>query len=647
MTATTPLYLPLTEGQLACIEQDASSINGLPSATAAALILIQRLPSTSAGQSLKQIEQVLAKLVGLAWTMDCERRGQFAEAACKGFDAGAFKAGLSRAAELGIRLIDDDALLARNYLSGGQWNCDFSATHHQSQSPLTTEVALISGDAPIKLMSEQARNIITIQSELDESLHIQALAGCGKTAMVGATLRMLERWSPLLLAMTQPQLIATQQRAQGLNYKAMTFGQFSDFVLAQDTRTGVKRAGYRSKLTYNVDNAEAAQSLGFLPVGNKSPAEVASLCRRTVMAFCYSTAKAISEEHLPAEVAALDHVARSLLCAYAERFWSETLCPTVKPALPSRGYHRMKALSLSEWASVGPSVSHIILDEAHDLPAPLAQFLDACGKPVLSFGDNYQRLDGAITPRTGALRQREMFQSFRAGKEVETVINPLIENNPLVRAHPLVGNQQASTKVYQYSHQQIPERPCTILVADNWGLLDWVQRLAYAGLTFEIIGSAQQGLTVFVMDCLSLYQNGVRPRSSELFRYQSWDAIHRDLARKSKAFNRIHKLFEQGYSYQAFELTMNSVQPPTDNSDVYRVGLAADARNHEYNVVYLAEDLLTKPAGEAGGTKALSRLYVGGTRAKHELFIPGDLLGWVQDLGAKIVSDPMRGKPRP
>lgn len=176
MTATTPLYLPLTEGQLACIEQDASSINGLPSATAAALILIQRLPSTSAGQSLKQIEQVLAKLVGLAWTMDCERRGQFAEAACKGFDAGAFKAGLSRAAELGIRLIDDDALLARNYLSGGQWNCDFSATHHQSQSPLTTEVALISGDAPIKLMSEQARNIITIQSELDESLHIQALA---------------------------------------------------------------------------------------------------------------------------------------------------------------------------------------------------------------------------------------------------------------------------------------------------------------------------------------------------------------------------------------------------------------------------------------------------------------------------------------
>lgn len=81
---------------------------------------------------------------------------------------------------------------------------------------------------------QQARLYHISQREADESMHMQELAGVGKTYLIRLMLEILPASSTLLLAFTGAQLAALRSRLGGLQVTEMTFRTMADKLLTQD-----------------------------------------------------------------------------------------------------------------------------------------------------------------------------------------------------------------------------------------------------------------------------------------------------------------------------------------------------------------------------------------------------------------------------
>jgi hypothetical protein len=95
-------------------------------------------------------------------------------------------------------------------------------------------------------------------------------------------------------------------------------------------------------------------------------------------------------------------------------------------------------------------------------------------------------------------------------------------------------------------------------------------------------------------------------------------------------------MLESGYRYRDFEAALSGVSG--DNETTYIVGIASDAKNQEFDRVMLTPDLLpmTTSSNRAVVTERFVPLYIGGTRAKFELHVPGYLKDWVIDQTTKL-----------
>jgi len=327
-------------------------------------------------------------------------------------------------------------------------------------------------------------------------------------------------------------------------------------------------------------------------------------------------------------------VDRAVLIEFAQVLWEQTTEPSdPKYELPIRGYHRIKHMTLIRDAVIDPGFTHIIVDEAHDLSRALADFLDRCSQPVITLGDAFQRLDGKWFSRAGNLRKREISHSLRAGRQIETVINPLIDKHPVLKLASLEGNSDMETKITLYDKAEIPNGPATILVESEWGLFEWFQRLGFAGAKFSLMPGAVNTFRRFILDCIDLYHDGVRPQHSTLFRYRTWDDLSASMSASNGSFQRVEQMLSKGYRSTDFEASM--LQLDETGEAPILLGRVEDARNAEIDVVMLAPDLLgtsVRPGDRLAVSKAFAALYTGGTRARNRLIVPGYLTDWAVDM---------------
>ncbi|SFU19420.1 AAA family ATPase [Pseudomonas marincola] len=483
--------------------------------------------------------------------------------------------------------------------------------------------------AVISLSNQQNRTFRVIHAEPEESIHIQGLAGTGKTHMIERLVDSLSSFRPLMLAYTSVQLEALMQRVGAGNVRGMTFGNLANYVI--DRCLGYYKPGMRSSPRHQVPPEQIASRLGFGPIGRLNPAQIAITCGRMVASFCNSTDLTLSEQHIPKGYN-LDAVGRMALVGYAQNMWNQTVEPTdPRLQLPLRGYHRIKHMTLLHEAMIGREFTHIIVDEAHDLSAPLAAFLDRCMQPVITLGDAYQRLDGAFFKRASTLRQHEITHSIRAGKQIENVINPLIDKHPILKLASLEGNRGIETKVIYYDSPEVPTGKVTILVDSEWGLFEWFQRLGSAGANFSLLPGSVNTFRRFILDCVGLYYGHERPTHSAIFKYTSWDDLRADMGSKNSSFQRIDRMLSKGYSTVEFEASLRSLD--VTGSAPLKLGRVIDARNSEIDAVMLAPDLLNQigPGDRIAASKAFAALYTGGSRARHKLIVPGYLRDWATD----------------
>lgn len=514
------LYLPLTQETAKAVGNGLlNTLNDKHVSVLAGIVLLQKLePLVKSNRPPHEIEVLLGHLLKMAVTMEEKQTGSFLSVVTAGFEVDSFNAGLACAAQAHVYFLPDKDVEERQFITReGLWNFEFCCQHYEQTSSLSERVKSDSGRT-YKVSTDQVRSLNTLRAEVDEHLHVQALAGTGKTFLIERMFDALGGFRPLLLAMTKPQLNALLARVPAA--RGMTFGEFAENLLVMNRHTLFQRPGSRARLNYQLDDKVIAEQMGMTQLGNASPAQVAKTCRRIIMSFCGGCDLEINQRHIPNGPMNWQPLEREQLVCFAKEFWKETIFRNgTKQPLPIRSYHMLKFLSLQEHIELGYDFTHLVIDEAHDMPLPLIAFLDGCDKPVITLGDECQRLDAVINRRGKGIRQREMFQSVRAGQGVESLINPIIENNPIVQVHPLAGNAHRSTRMIPYDKQAIPPRPTTILVGSEWGLFEWFQRLAHAGVKFSMLEKSGSVLSNFASDCISLYHKHnqhSRPQSPSL-----------------------------------------------------------------------------------------------------------------------------------
>lgn len=636
------LFLPLSEenaDQLAAFDSKPADLFAQWTIAEISTASVIQNSAVFEGQALRadKTEKALADLIEIGQQIEeAKCAGEFGKLMAARFNREAFAAGLGTLMHIPARLLETEMVAAESYLHpSGRWDFDFKIQLSKEVNPFTEQFHTQDGEA-FTLTTQQARTFRVFQTELDESMDVQALAGTGKTFMIERMVDSLSRYRPLLLAYTQVQLQALMSRIGADRVVGMTFGQLATECLERDQTKPHRRGGKRAWSTHQVAPSVVADRLGFGPVGGIAPWQVAQTCNRMVMRFCFGKDTEIDARHIPAMDTILSEIDKIALVQYAQLFWQQTVEPTdLRFELPLRGYHRIKHLSLAQDAFIDPSYTHIIIDESHDLTWAMCAFLDRCPQPVITLGDACQRLDGNLSKRSPATRHREVVHSIRAGRQIEAVVNPLIEQNPVVHVGHLEGSRERDTKVVYYDSAEIPTEPTTILCNSEWGLFEWFQRLGNSGAHFSLLPGADKAFRLFVLDCIELFNNHVRPSHSALFKYTSWTSLRKDMGKDDSAFIRIERMLKKGYKSTDFETSLQLLD--TTGRAPIKLGRVADARNAEVDAVMLAPDLLAtiERGDRLGAAKALASIYTGGTRARYKLIVPGEVRDWATDLAAK------------
>lgn len=637
------LFLPLTEEDARALAAGGSLDDFLPTATRpqlAALMLLLNLKSLVLNNTpIEKLERMLDDVMRAAMSME-EAGGTLADLLRLRFDPAHLADGLQVLEIAGISLLEDHQVEDCHYLDEeGHWDFGFGKRHRQTLEPLTREIVLTTGDV-LHLSDQQSRIFDEFRSCQDESFHLQAYAGVGKTFLLAKFFETLPTDTTLLMATYPQQVTALKDRIRqsdpGRKLHACTFGHMANLLLNRDqTSAGWRNTGrQRTGADSLVSDQQIVEWLQLQNVGSLPPRQVAWVCRTAVYSFCLSPLPTLEARHLPSLGYAASQADIAMLLEYSRLLWRETVRPSAPQIrLPVRNSHRIKFLSLTRDV-VFESFTHIIIDESHELTAPMVQILDRSPQAVITLGDEFQQLSGKAPRHGGSIRQRFMTQSIRAGRQMAEVLNPLIQLHPSDIKEGFVGRAPYPTRIIGHSVMPIPERPTTILVANEWGLFAWFKRLTEAGARFQLPPATAQNLTLFIKGLVLLYREDLRPQHRLIFRYTHWDALASAMG-GSHEFKAVHEWLGQGNTELDFSEALQRFCG--EPGAIIKLAKVEDVKNQEFDTVLLSRDLMRPP--RTGSPHSLasvcSLLYTASSRARHELLLPGNLNDWLQDIGRK------------
>lgn len=604
---------------------------------AAAVLFVQRLASQRTPLTADAQERRFAEVLRIAQQVEQAAPGRFQGQVQQQFDREVFAMGLGMLGENGVALLSPEVVHSPDELldDQGQWNYQFADLYRQRVTPLHA-VHLPSLASDLRLSDQQNRLLREFLSGVDESVAVQGFAGTGKTFLIHQFARLLDPQRTLLLALTEGQLRALQARVKDAKpYTAMTFGQLADELLNRDlTRTGWRlRDPYRTRQSWRPQEAQIVRWLGLPDVGPLAAVDVVRVCVRAVRAFCHSGDAQIGLHHLPSSVPGITPLDQHVLLEKARLYWQALIRPPARDVqLPLRDYHRVKLLALTGYL-IDARYNHVIVDEAHELSAPMLEVLDRSPQSVIALGDELQNLNGLSAHHGGFIRQRYIDHSLRVGPAMDNVLNPLIQAHPAAIQAAFSGSAEHYTRVSFFDSVTVPEQPTALIVEDEWGLFGWFQRLTHLGVAFVMLHGARKDFELFVEDCIELYRHGTRPRHPMLFRYASWQALAEHKG-DDKAFIAVASMLGKGYTSQHFAKAKSRYR--WDKAPKLFLGRVRDVRNMEFARVMVSPELMV-PQQVTGNrnerARLLAGLYTACSRARHELIVPGGMLDWVKDQG--------------
>ena len=198
----------------------------------------------------------------------------------------------------------------------------------------------------------------------------------------------------------------------------------------------------------------------------------------------------------------------------------------------------MKQMALAGF-HLPESIDTVIVDEGHDLTGPMVDILDRSPQTVITLGDQFQNLQGRYKPHNAMIRHREMAVSLRAGPALVDYINPLLAEFPGANALPFVADKAKDTVIAEYPADAFPSEPSVILVADEWGIFDWLIRNRELSQGAAVVDWTET-FESFLEGCLGLFMHDTRPRHEAIARFRNWEQL-RGVMAWNEAFLRVER----------------------------------------------------------------------------------------------------------
>lgn len=614
-------FLPLGEASCDALQEQGLLHDAARTSHEVAAILfilqLSRPDAQSTSRTPLQWEQLFATLLQLP-------AEQLRAALGAMFDPKAFSAGLALARSLGIGLMDEQVIRRRQFLDvEGQWDFEFARRYGQSQTAASHE-HVRPGGVLIKLSSSQLRLIHTIEANQDESIDVQAYAGTGKTFALAEILALMPTRRFIFLADVEPKLKAVEGRFPSHQVRASTFKSLAERVLSRGNSAVYNRMLQESRL--RIRYSELAEKIGMSAVGGRDAIQVTALCWSVIYRFCVTNDPVISRRHLPRDqLRFMSEAEQDLLVTAATGLWSKLIWQDPQqPLLPVRGYHRVKQMALTGM-HVPEQYDGVLVDEGHDLTAPMVAILDASPQTVIALSDRYQNLRGDYVAHRASIRHREMTVSLRAGPALVEHVNPVLAVLPDLQTDPYEADKGKAMLVEIYPADAFPPEPVIILVADEWGVFDWLIRSRAAGAGAAVV-DWNRNIEAFMDDCLKLFRGSARPEHGVISRYRSWAQLHQEM-NWNPAFMRVENwLGSIGSRFGVSGLYRSASLNEFANTSLARPLLATvfTVKNFEFSRMALSEDIYYHPPfkGRRVVEQRRSLIYTALTRASGVLYLP-------------------------
>ncbi|MFK8080101.1 MAG: AAA family ATPase [Granulosicoccus sp.] len=629
------LYLPISEETVLSLLVEGSdrenTLKALSMIDIACLLLLARLPAISEQQQMPA-ERLLADIMASCKEhVEQSDLPELCHYAAKKLDIATVNNGFNKLTQLRIAFLDDELIKQKMFLSAhGLWNFGFQQQHRDA---LASQRVRTSFDGMQQTLSaEQSRMYREFEAQNDEHMHIQGYAGTGKSSLIKSLLSLLDASGAqiLVLAAYKKQLDALCINARTLpNVDTYTFTALAEMLIPLDLTSSANRTMRgNSNIRATMPDDVIVRQLGIKASGGYSTNQIVKTTRAVLYNFCLSSDSNITQKHIPIGYAnTFDDTLRAVICEYARDLWHTLLSPPTKDFRPQiRGFHKIKWAALNDW-KIPEKYTHVLVDECHDLPKPVLQILARSPQARATLGDDYQNLQGQTFRPAHTIRLREMVHSVRSGKEIESIINPIIAAHPSNVKTQFEGNSVNRLKIDYYRKAVVPTMPALILVRDNWGLFEWVQRLASKNITPTLFDD-QKNLDMFVQDCIELKNGGSRARHGALFRFTSWDELA-TAHRGSSGFHRFNQLLEKGYKQENWRKTYRRLG--TSGSGSHVISLIENVRNREFDNVMLAPDIFHS-AHTTSKAAFSAAVYIAVTRARRNLMAPVELRHWIEEI---------------
>jgi len=622
------LYLPVSEKTVSRLisSGEDSILDTLSNAELSAILVIQNLTEIYKTRKNHDSEKILKKLI--AWgneSVSNENTKRLLSETRRLLDLPKLNSGLSILSQANIELLSDNLVEEAAYLlPNGDWDTTFRGRHFNSTSSYRHQIVTPRNQ---ELWLSNAQNMIvrTLQANTHEHLHIQGYAGIGKSFLISSLLNFLNLSKTIVLVKNTKKLNELKKRSKLEKFKLYTFEEFSFRLISNKLDRTALRNAYETR---QHTNAEIARKLNISNIKELDENQVISICMETINSYCLSDDYSLQDKHLPNIENYLSQIDRTALLEYSIRIWQAIDPVQMGPlALPFNGFSVVKKASLLG-GTVHPSITHILIDESHDLPPSLLKILERGPQCLITLGDEYQRLAGKPTKRGLEVRQKEATQSVRTGKKMEQILNPLIYAHPNKLKLPFEGAKDTALNVFHYDMDNLPPPANTILVANRWGMLLWFWSLSDAGHYASFMGDSAANFSQFAHDCVRLFRDDTPSTHSDLVHYPNWNLLSSDL-NNDESFCTVEKKLQNGYKISDLTATLN--KPGTNVKNSYTLALAEEIGNMEFNSVIIANDLMPERPPKDGYEldRRISTLYTAISRAIQELYLPIDIEEWL------------------
>lgn len=618
-------YLPLSEecGTALASGTPLDSEQPCRYETAAILYLLQLPKLAERSRPPLEMERIFASL--LEHPSDL-----LASALAESYSQSAFAAGLQIAPAMRIGLIDQNAVTLRRYVHpDGSWNFDFARAYDRPSRVFQYGHSLPGGQI-IRLSDPQHRLIETIRANPGDSIEAQAYAGSGKTFLLKEVVGILQGKKCLFLADIESKLWPVRNQFSQQKIQALTFFELASLILARGNP--LLKDKIRAAANRRFSAESVAERLNISSLGNLSGPQIVRALRPAINKFCLSTDRDITASHLPLTLlASLSAVQQQLLVTLANQLWSAMIdLDRQDLAIPVTGWHRLKQIALMG-LHIPAVYQVVVIDEGHDLISPMVEILDRSPQVVITLGDQFQNLQGRPVSHAASIRHREMTLSLRAGPQLAEYLNPLIYAHPDARVEPFTGNVEKETLIAEYPAGQFPPEPAAVLVADEWGVFDWLILNRHHGRGAAVAKSVELG--TFLEDCLSLYTGLASPQHPKLAGYRTWTELRASMT-WNDAFVRVENWLEKvgtkfGVSglYNGAEL--NELGRGIPNRHL--IVTVAAAKNFELPRVAISEDIYYSVdlRSKQELSRKLALLYTAITRCSGKIYFPTTHHDWI------------------